>query len=530
MTSKRLRALGASLTIAAYAAISHVPARADKAGPITHVLLVSIDGMHASDLSNYVKSHPSSTLAKLAKQGVTYANAFTTAPSDSFPGLLALVTGGTPKSTGVFYDDTFDRTLYAPGSNCSGLPGTEAQFAENVDIDSSKTNAGGTLGQPLTQIDATKLPMAMVNGKCAPVYPHQYLKVNTIFEVIHAAGRRTAWADKHPAYDLVNGPSGKGVDDLFTPEVNSADTVYPAITDTTKGFHSIQRNDRVKVQAVLNEISSLDSTGKTNSGVPAIFGMNFQAVSVGQKLAKGSTADPQDAGLIGGYHDATGATPNNGLAANLDYVDQQLGRMVDLLNTQKLAQQTLIVITSKHGQSPINAALRQAVDDSPYAKTPGFAQSTTDDVGLVWLTPGAQKSSYAAAKSYLLSQAATLGIVQLLDRDVLARLYRDPFNDNRTPDFMAVTKKGLIYTSGSKLAEHGGFADDDRHVALLVSNPAIFGRTVDFPVGTQQVAPTILAALGLDARQLQAVRIEGTRLLPGLLLAEEHDNEVWDHH
>jgi hypothetical protein len=26
---------------------------------------------------------------------------------------------------GVYYDDSYDRTLFAPGSNCQGNPGTE---------------------------------------------------------------------------------------------------------------------------------------------------------------------------------------------------------------------------------------------------------------------------------------------------------------------------------------------------------------------------------------------------------------------
>jgi hypothetical protein len=35
-------------------------------------------------------------------------------------------------------------------------------------------------------------------------------------------------------------------------------------------------------------------------------------------------------------------------------------------------------------------------------------------------------------------------------------------------------------------------------------------------VATTQVAPTILKALGLDPDDLQAVRIEGTQVLPGI--------------
>src|SRR6202043_3515159 len=43
------------------------------------------------------------------------------------------------------------------------------------------------------------IPNALVNGVCTPVYPHNYIKTNTVFEVVkeHIRGARTAWADKH---------------------------------------------------------------------------------------------------------------------------------------------------------------------------------------------------------------------------------------------------------------------------------------------------------------------------------------------
>ena len=90
-------ALAASLvTMPLYA----VPKPPDKGGngdhgnEIRHVLLISVDGLHALDLSNYVSSHPTSTLATLSSHGITYTNASTSQPSDSFPGLASLVTGG----------------------------------------------------------------------------------------------------------------------------------------------------------------------------------------------------------------------------------------------------------------------------------------------------------------------------------------------------------------------------------------------------------------------------------------------------
>jgi hypothetical protein len=479
-----------------------------------HVLLISIDGMHASDLANYVGKHPQSHLARLSAHGFTYPNALTSAPSDSFPGLLAQVTGGTPKSTGVFYDNSFDRTMFAPGSDCTGPAGANTLFDESIDNDPHSFTGGGTLGQPLTQINPAKLPRALVDGSCVPVYPHSFVKVNTIFEVIRAHDRRTAWSDKHPAYDLVNGPSGKGVQDLFTPEVNSNDSVTGQ--DTTTGFHSVERNDMLKVRSILNEIAGFDSTGVTKIGVvPAIFGMNFQAVSVGQKLAVGNKNDVSDAGLIGGYADAKGTVPNNGLQLGLDFVDAQIGAMIFALQVAHLEEKTLVIISAKHGQSPINRALRVAFDDGPYGNTPGIAQFTTDDVGLVWLTPGQQRMNYGAARSYLESQATKLGIEKLLDADELARLYGSPFANSRTPDFVAITKHGLIYTGGTKLAEHGGFAQDDRNVALLVAHPDLSSRVFQEEVETRQIAPTILRALGIDADELKSVREEHTRPLRG---------------
>jgi len=94
--------------------------------------------------------------------------------------------------------------------------------------------------------------------------------------------------------------------------------------------------------------------------------------------------------------------------------------------------------------------------------------------------------------------------------------YQDPAHDSRTPDIIGIARVGVIYTSGSKIAEHGGFNEDDTHVALLVSHPDFAEQTVNATVATTQIAPTILNVLGIDPDELDGVRIEGTPLLPGL--------------
>ena len=485
-------------------------AQAASAPNFQHVLLISIDGMHAVDLANYLQRPGPSTLKRLSRHGTQFPNAYTTAPSDSFPGMIAQVTGASPKTAGVFYDDSYERTFFAPGSDCSGDAGAETTYAENIDYTLNRLDGGGPLGQPLLQIDPAKLPRHLVDGNCVPVLPHEFIRANTVFEIAKAAGLRTAWSDKHPAYEILNGPSGHGIDDLYTPEINS---IVPGQTgDYTTGFASERQYDDTHVQAVINEINGYNSLGTEQVGVPAIFGMNFQAVSVGQKLATSGTFDPP--GLVGGYTDSN-AMPASGLAEQLAYVDRSLGKMVRALDQQHLASSTLIIISAKHGQSPIDVSTRVAVDDAPYAKAPGYGFHIADDGALVWLKPATRTPAvYAQARSYLLANAATLHIAQLLGVESLKNLYQDPGSDSRTPDFVAVSQHGVIYTSGSKLSEHGGFSTDDRNVLLLVSAPSLPGTIDESLVETKQIAPTILTALGLDPSKLVGVQQEGTQALP----------------
>ena len=93
--------------------------------PYKYVAVFSIDGFHGSDVGKYVTKRPESNIAKLLATGYEYTNAYTSKPSDSFPGTVNQLTGASPRTTGVWYDDTYDRDFFAPGSNCSGTAGAE---------------------------------------------------------------------------------------------------------------------------------------------------------------------------------------------------------------------------------------------------------------------------------------------------------------------------------------------------------------------------------------------------------------------
>jgi hypothetical protein len=545
-------------------AAASLPPTAHADHPQQHVLLVSIDGMHAADYQRCVSNGTCPTLARLGLHGVNYDRTSTSRPSDSFPGLMALMTGGTPRTFGAFYDVAYDRVLAPPkettgnglaGGNCTpGVAnGTTTEYDEGIDLNQTLLN-GGAPGAGLTDggvasIDPARLIRDPLKG-CAPVDPWNFVRTNTIFGVIHAAGGYTAWSDKHPSYSAVSGPGSKAsnLDDYYSPEINSNVIKLPGVvtatsvdcatiqdptadlTAWTNSFANIQCYDALKVNAVVNEINGRDHSNKHNEPVPAILGMNFQAVSVGQKLVE-KTSTPT---IVGGYLDAD-ATPTDPLRGEIAFVDASIGRMVSALEMRGLLDSTLIIITAKHGQSPIDPARYVAqlnVGSSPatvlgqancipYSGSPlnptGIGP-TEDDISLIWLLPSC---STAYAVGLIEQSASQLAIDETFVGNTLTVTFNKPGfppdGDSRTPDFIVQPNIGHTYSgSTKKLAEHGGFAFDDTNVMLLVSSPWIAPKTVHAWAETMQVAPTVLRALGLDPNALDAVRLEGTRVLPDL--------------
>lgn len=532
--------------------------------PHKHVLLISIDGMHAADYQYCLSHGTCPVLQRLGVTGVNYTRTSTSRPSDSFPGLMALMTGGTPRTFGAFYDVAYDRVLAPPqvttgnglaaGTCTPGVPnGTTTEYDEGIDLNQMLLN-GGAPGASLTDggvasIDPARLIRDPQDG-CKPVYPWNFVRTNTIFGVIHAAGGYTAWSDKHPSYSAVSGPgsSAGNLDDYYSPEINSNVIPLPGVvtatgvncdkvqdptsdlTAWTNSFANIQCYDALKVNAVVNEINGRNHENTKNAPVPTILGMNFQAVSVGQKLVE-KTLTP----TVGGGYTGPDATPTVSLQSEITFVDASIGKMVQALENHDLLGSTLIIITAKHGQSPIDparyvaqlnvgsspATVLATANCIPYSESPlnptGIGP-TEDDISLIWLSSAC---TTASAVGLIEESASQLAIDEIFVGPTLTTMFNrpgvPPYGDSRTPDFIVQPNVGHTYSgSTKKLAEHGGFAFDDTNVMLLVSSPYVAPKTVHAWAETMQVAPTILRALGLDPNALDAVRSEGTRVLPDL--------------
>jgi len=216
--------------------------------------------------------------------------------------------------------------------------------------------------------------------------------------------------------------------------------------------------------------------------------------------------------------------------------------MIDAIKAQRLWNSTLIIISDKHGQSPIDssrylgistftgdpittspATMAATIGCIPVSESPlnptGIGP-TEDDVSMLWLDSSCTTERVVELlENQSPSTNNIAGIGEIFWGASLTQLFNapglPPTGDPRTPDILVTPNIGVTYSgSTKKLAEHGGFSHDDTNVMMLLSNPSLTATTVTTPVETMQIAPTILKALGLDPNGLQAVQQEGTAVLP----------------
>jgi arylsulfatase A-like enzyme len=546
-----------------------------------HVLLLSVDGLHGTDVTDPNLKSSIPNIVALEQNGVSYSNATTTSPSDSFPGTLSYLTGAGPGTTGVFYDDSYSRTLFAPGSN---KPGTEVTYFEAIDKNLNLISGGGNFDA--SSIDPTTLP---VNSQGQPVYPNQFLQVNTIFDVAHQAGLYTAFSDKHPAYQIANGNDPNAINDFYGPEINSTTALlynstghtvdanallavnpfvdlskytlvdpstdpdnvdahgnhqlFPdsngnfidpnLITDTTHNTLLTMKYDELKVQAILKEIAGKAShAGIANPQVPAIFGMNFQAVSVAEKYYLGG---------INMLPNGQEGAPSKVLQAALQHTDASIGEIVAALKSAGLWNSTELYVTAKHGQDPrvgFAGIMMDSTLPNLLASVAPVAQATQDNVSLLWLQD--QSTTQAGVQAlqnfkntgtldvFFQGVKQTVPASQVIDeilsgQGLVNAGLGDPAKNSTTPDIIVTLKPAYIWVGNPthyqfKRAEHGGFTEDSTHIALIVAGGSVpgdlRGQTIDTPVKTTQIAVSVLDALGLNPNKLQGVKIEHTKALP----------------
>jgi arylsulfatase A-like enzyme len=215
--------------------------------------------------------------------------------------------------------------------------------------------------------------------------------------------------------------------------------------------------------------------------------------------------------------------------------------MVSAIHKDGLAGSTTIIVTAKHGQSPQDPNKLITVQDGPIisAINAAWAQThpsntalivagTDDDLWQSYLSDNSQ-ATCDFVKSYLWNHTAQgydvaknpvtvqhSGLAQIWAGAAAANFFGVSVDNGQYPDVFGKVQEGIVYAKPTKLAEHGGMNTGDRHVLMFVSGPGIPVKVESTSVETTQVAPTILALLGLNPNALTAVQIEDTQVLPGL--------------
>ena len=217
------------------------------------------------------------------------------------------------------------------------------------------------------------------------------------------------------------------------------------------------------------------------------------------------------------------AAPSAGLMDAFDHTDHSIGKMIDALKEHRLWDSTLIIVTAKHGDVPIDPKKLRLADLDLIPNLvkkidPTLLLNAEQDgsIAMLWLK---NQQRTEEVVNVLLANQNEAGIQQILWGESLKLLFADPAEDPRMPDIVILPNFGTIYAQAQDgfIEEHGGFSDEDTHVPLLLSIPRFSRREVKTPVRTAQIAPTILQLLAIDPTSLQAVAKEMTPVFPWLV-------------
>ena len=409
-TTVRLSLAAAALLAglsAASAQVQYEPAQ----GTPKHAVLIFIDGFRADLLDPELAPH----IAALGRAGVLFADAEVGFPSDSMPGILGPLTGASPKGTGIPYDEYYDR-----------------HYKLAIEITETVTVPPG-------------------------LRPHDLLKVPTLFEAAKAKGLKTAFISKHIGYEILQGPSGKGVDQLELPE--SADWKGPFTDYDAKNFETLT-----------------GWVGKDGADIAGIYAIAANYAMKDHGVAAAETR-----------------------AAVTD-IDAQVGKIVDAVKAGGRYDDTVFVVMDDHGDTDTPNAVASKGDVVGFLAEKGIkaAKITAADVMLAWLADSSQ-AQQAVALLDTPEAKEKFGVDKVLGPDAIKAM--GDFADDQMPDFVLLVKPGVVYTKlpSKKKAEHGGAFDSDRRVAFVMAGPGVkSAAVVDAKVNIFATAPTLAKLLGLS--------------------------------
>jgi hypothetical protein len=141
-----------------------------------------------------------------------------------------------------------------------------------------------------------------------------------------------------------------------------------------------------------------------------------------------------------------------------------------------------------HKAQTTGSSISHVINEA-WAKThpkdpPLLAYGTDDDAFMQWLSNTSEQAA-DFVKDYLWSHPATgttidgkprtlqhSGLQTIYAGAASAQFFGTPLNDPRHPDVYAIVQHGVVYTGGTKIAEHGGADPQDRTCRSWSTSPA----------------------------------------------------------
>jgi hypothetical protein len=249
---------------------------------------------------------------------------------------------------------------------------------------------------------------------------------------------------------------------------------------------------------------------------------------------------------LGGYTNG-GTVPGVVVQGALDFIDASMAKIVAAIDPRN----TVVILSAKHGQSPLDRSLLRLIDDGEVTSaldaawnlkmntSTGLVAFAIDDDGMLLWLKDRSKAAANFAQNFLWNYkplkvggsnpdgsfhnydgtVSRSGLRIIYAGEEAADFIGVRKNDDRVPDVIGIAQIGTVYSSPTKIkkiSEHGGDAEQDRYVPIVVWGANVERATSGERVETTQIAPTILKLLGLPADELIAVKKEGTDPLPDI--------------
>jgi predicted AlkP superfamily pyrophosphatase or phosphodiesterase len=228
--------------------------------------------------------------------------------------------------------------------------------------------------------------------------------------------------------------------------------------------------------------------------------------------------------------------------------DNDLGQIEDLYRKEGILNQTLFVITADHGMMPIERWVPATTIENAVAAagttSPDIASNSGD---FVWLAdptkaqtvadnimnakdPGIMCAYYLGGSATQPAYSPSSGCnvtpaIEAANQYLLSALL-----NGHEPQVVVLGNEGVSFSNPTTThwkGDHGGASWESQHFPLILAGPGIKqGVTIDSPVQTEDIAPTVLTDMGVTPTGMDGTTLADALQQPTDAQTRARNNEI----